>query len=98
LEIKRDQKGMLIGKDGRTLESLPILINRMVNKRVKSAERTGPFLTVGPLNGHDRRIIYLVLKENLSLKTESLGEGELKKVKIVPVKKEGQAPETVSAK
>ncbi len=118
LEIKGDHEGVLIGKHGRTLESLQMLINRMVNKRLKNAvrvvldiddyrkrrvdsmssiafrmgekaKRTGYSLTVGPFNSHDRRIIHLTLKEDPSLRTESLGEGELKKVKIIPVKKEG---------
>ena len=118
LEIKGDQEGILIGKHGRTLESLQLLINRMVNKRLKNAMRvildidayrkrradsmaqmaqrlgekvkkTGHSLTVGPFNAHDRRIIHIALKEDPSLKTESLGEGELKKVKIIPTEKEG---------
>ena len=118
LEIKGDQEGILIGKHGRTLESLQLLINRMVNKRLKNAvrvvvdiddyrkrrvdsmasiayrlgekaKRIGHSLTVGPFNSHDRRIIHLTLKEDPYLKTESLGEGELKKVKIIPIKKEG---------
>ena len=118
LEIRGDREGVLIGKHGRTLDSLQMLLNRMVNKRLKSAtrvvldiddyrkrradtlstiarrmgekaKRTGYSLTVGPFNSHDRRIIHLTLKEDPSLKTESLGEGELKKVRIIPVKKEG---------
>ncbi len=118
LEIKGDQEGILIGKHGRTLESLQLLINRMVNKRLENARRvildidayrkrradsmaqmaqrlgekankTGHSLTVGPFNAYDRRIIHVTLKEDPSLKTESLGEGELKKVKIIPMKKEG---------
>jgi spoIIIJ-associated protein len=118
LEVKGDQGGILIGKYGRTLESLQMLINRMVNKRLKTAirvildiddyrkrrsenmaqmanrlgdkvKRTGYTLTAGPFNAHDRRIIHLTLKEDPYLKTESLGEGELKKVKIIPIKKEG---------
>jgi spoIIIJ-associated protein len=118
LEIKGDQEGVLIGKHGRTLESLQMLINRMVNKRLKGAvrvvldiddyrkrrvdtmasiasrlgekaKRTGHSLTVGPFNSHDRRIIHITLKEDPYLKTESLGEGELKKVKIIPIKRDG---------
>jgi spoIIIJ-associated protein len=118
LEIKGDQEGILIGKHGRTLESLQMLINRMVNKRLKNAvrvvldiddyrkrreesmaniacrlgekaKRIGHSLTVGPFNSHDRRIIHLTLKEDPYLKTESFGEGELKKVKIIPIKKDG---------
>jgi spoIIIJ-associated protein len=116
LEIKGDQEGILIGKHGRTLESLQMLVNRMVNKRLKNAmrvildiddyrkrradsvtlmalrlgdeaKRTGHSQVAGLLNAYDRRIIHLTLKEDPFLKTESIGEGELKKVKIIPVKK-----------
>jgi spoIIIJ-associated protein len=118
LEIKGDREGILIGKHGRTLESLQMLINRMVNKRLgnavrvvldiddyrkrrvssmtdianrigEKAKRIGHSLIIGPFNSHDRRIIHLTLKEDPYLKTESLGEGELKKVKIIPIKKDG---------
>jgi len=115
LEIKGDQEGILIGKHGRTLESLQIIINRMVSKKLKDAKRvildiddyrkrrsdsmaqmahrlgekikrTGYPLTVGPFNANDRRIIHLILKEDPSLKTESIGDGEFKEVKIIPIK------------
>ena len=116
LEIKGDQGGILIGKHGRTLESLQMLVNRMVNKRLKNsirvildvddyrkrradsmaqmalrlgeeAKRTGHSQVAGLLNAYDRRIIHLTLKEDPLLKTESIGEGELKRVKIIPTKK-----------
>ncbi len=119
LEIKGDEGGILIGKHGRTLESFQMLINRMVNKRLKepvrvvldiaqykkrraeslakmanrlgeNAKRTGKSIIIGPLNAHDRRIIHITLKEDPALKTESLGEGEMKKMKITPTKKEGE--------
>ena len=118
LEIKGDREGILIGKYGRTLEALQMLINRMVNKQLKTsirvvididdyrkrragsmsnmaqrlgekAKKTGHSITVGPFNAHDRRIIHLTLKEDPSIKTESLGEGDLKKIKIIPIKEEG---------
>lgn len=116
LEVKGDQGGILIGKHGRTLESLQMLVNRMVNKRLKNsirvildvddyrkrradsmaqmalrlgdeAKRTGHSQVAGLLNAYDRRIIHLTLKEDPLLKTESIGEGELKRVKIIPMKK-----------
>lgn len=116
LEIRGDQGGILIGRHGRTLESLQMLVNRMVNKRLKNsirvildvddyrkrradsmaqmalrlgdeAKRTGHSQVAGLLNAYDRRIIHLTLKEDPLLKTESIGEGELKRVKIIPMKK-----------
>ncbi len=117
LDVKSDEGGILIGKHGRTLESLQTLINRMVNKRVtkpvrvvldvadykkrrtdslekmagrlgENVKRTGRAVTIGPFSAHDRRIIHLALKEDVSLKTESLGEGEWKKIKIILAGKE----------
>lgn len=113
LEVKGDKEGVLIGKHGRTLDSLQFIINRMVNKHLKEpvkvyldvshykerradsltkmaarlgerVKRTGISVTIGPFNAHDRRIIHVALKEDLSLGTESLGEGEMKKIKIIP--------------
>ena len=115
LEGRGDQEGILIGKHGRTLEALQMLVNRMVNKRLKNAMRvvldvddyrkrraesmtqmalrlgdeakkTGRSQVAALLNAYDRRIIHLTLKEDPFLETESIGEGELKRVKIIPVK------------
>jgi spoIIIJ-associated protein len=123
LEIKGDQEGILIGRHGRTLDSLQVLINRMVNKRLKSpvrilldindyrkrkaenlrrmairvgekAKERGHSLTIGPFNAQDRRLIHIALKEDPSVRTESLGEGKLKKITIVPTmnkKEEGRS-------
>lgn len=122
LEIKGDQEGILIGRHGRTLESLQILISRMVNKRLakplrvvldiddyrkrradtltKMAVRIGEKvkskghpLSIGPFDARDRRLIHIALKEDPSLRTESLGEGDLKKITIIPVrsKEEGRS-------
>ena len=118
LEIQCDQEGILIGKHGRTLESLQFLINRMVNKRLKEsvrvvldiddyrkrraetlkkmalglgerAKRIGHALTIGPFNAHDRRIVHITLQEDPGLRTESFGEGPLKKISIIPKVNEG---------
>jgi len=117
LEMRGDKEGILIGKHGRTLDSLQFLINRMVNKRLKEpvrvildindyrkrradslekmalklgerAKTRGHSLTIGPFNAHDRRIIHLALKEDPLLKTESLGEGDMKRIKIFVTQEE----------
>jgi len=50
------------------------------------AKRTGQSQVAGLLNAYDRRIIHVTLKEDPFLETESIGEGELKRVKIIPLK------------
>jgi len=118
LEIQGDREGILIGKHGRTLESLQFIINRMVNKQLKEPMRVvldindyqkrradilkkmalrlgekvksmGHALTIGPFNAHDRRIIHITLQEDPFLKTESFGEGALKRISIIPKAKAG---------
>ncbi|MEW6376564.1 MAG: R3H domain-containing nucleic acid-binding protein [Thermodesulfobacteriota bacterium] len=118
LKIRGDREGILIGRHGRTLDSLQMIITRMINKQLskpvkvvldiddyrerkadnltkmavrwgEKAKRMGRALTIGPFNAHDRRIIHMALKEDPSLGTESFGEGDIKKITIVPKRKEG---------
>lgn len=113
LEIKTNKGEILIGKEGRILEALQFLINRMVNKKLKEnvtvyidinqykakktdalskmairlgekVKKSGKAILIGPYNPHDRKIIHVTLKDDPSLRTESLGEGEMKKVRIIP--------------
>ena len=121
LEIKGDQEGMLIGKNGRTLEALQILINRMITKRVKESVRvvldinhyrerradslikmatrlgeeakmTGRIVTIGPYNAHDRRIIHIALQDDSSVQTQSMGDGDLKEISIIPQREKSRTP------
>jgi len=113
VDITGDKDGILIGRHGRTLEALQVIINRMVNKRTKEPVRiivdidgyrsrradalarmavrvgdhvktTGKPMTLGPFNAHDRRIIHIALKDEPSLRTESIGEGLIKKISVIP--------------
>ena len=62
-----------------------------VGEKVKSE---GHPLTIGPFDAHDRRLVHLTLKEDPAIRTESLGEGKLKKMTIIPTltkKEEGRS-------
>jgi len=54
------------------------------------AKEDGKAITVGPFNAQDRRIIHLALQQDGLVKTESIGEGPLKKISILPRKSAGE--------
>jgi len=64
-------------------------LKKMAIRSGEKAKLRGFGLTIGPFSAYDRRIIHLGLKEDPFLRTDSLGEGELKRIKIIPSKKEG---------
>lgn len=62
-----------------------------IGEKVKSEGRP---LTIGPFDAHDRRLIHIALEEDPAVRTESLGEGRLKKITIIPTlskKEEGKS-------
>jgi spoIIIJ-associated protein len=64
-------------------ESLIALAAKLAEKVKKSKKA----LTVGHMNAHDRRVIHLALQNDESLTTKSRGEGEFRKIVIMPAKK-----------
>ena len=51
------------------------------------ARKSGKPAISSPLSAYDRRIIHLALKDDHELRTKSKGEGSLRKVMVLPVKK-----------
>ncbi len=60
-------------------------LRKMAEHLGEDAKKTGRQVTIGPYSAHDRRIIHIALRDDPFLKTESLGEGEWKKIKIFPI-------------
>jgi spoIIIJ-associated protein len=58
-----------------------------IGEKVKARGRS---LTMGPFTAMDRRIIHVALREDPFVSTESLGEGEIKRVKILLKEEEGK--------
>ena len=52
-----------------------------VAEKVKKTKKPA---TLGPMNPHDRRIIHLAIQNEKTLTTKSRGEGEFRKVVIIP--------------
>ncbi|MDD5476239.1 MAG: protein jag [Syntrophales bacterium] len=53
----------------------------------EKAKRTKKPVTVNPMNAHDRRIVHLALQNDKDLLTRSRGNGDFRKIIIVPGKK-----------
>lgn len=64
-------------------EALVNLAHRLAQQVKKTKKR----ITVGNMNAHERRIIHLALQGDSSLTTKSRGEGDLRKIIIMPVDK-----------
>jgi len=82
-----DRKMIVIDTEAyrkRREESLISLAEKLGEK----VKRTRRAVTVGHMHAHDRRIIHLALQGDESLTTKSRGEGEYRKIIIMPVKKE----------
>ena len=64
-------------------ESLVTLAGKLGEK----VKKTKKAVTVSHMNAHDRRIIHMALQNDASLTTRSRGEGEYRKIVILPAKK-----------
>jgi spoIIIJ-associated protein len=69
-------------------------LEKMATRAGEKVKSKGHPLTIGPFDAHDRRLIHIALKEDPAIRTESLGEGKLKKITIIPTlskKEEGRS-------
>ena len=64
-------------------ESLVTLAMR-IGEKVK---KTNKPVTVGHMNAHDRRVIHMAMKSDETLTTKSRGEGEYRKILILPARR-----------
>ena len=64
-------------------ESLIALALRL-GEKVKKTKKP---VTVGHMNAHDRRVIHLAMQNDASLTTKSRGEGEYRKILILPARR-----------
>lgn len=64
-------------------ESLVALAMRLGEK----VKKTKKAVTVGHMNAHDRRIIHMAMQDDETLTTKSRGEGEYRKIVILPARR-----------
>jgi spoIIIJ-associated protein len=66
----------------------------MAMKLGEKVKKTKKPVTVGHMNAHDRRIIHLAVQNDATLTTKSRGEGEYRKILILPARR---GPENAEA-
>jgi len=59
----------------------------LAEKLSEKAKRIRKPVVVNPMNAHDRRIIHMALQNDSDVTTKSRGEGNLRKIVIVPTRK-----------
>jgi spoIIIJ-associated protein len=59
-------------------------LRRLAERMAEQAVRTSRTVTLEPMPPHERRIIHLCLRDHPQVTTESVGEGERRKVTIIP--------------
>jgi len=62
-------------------------LKRLAGRLAEKAKRSGKPITMGQINSHDRKIVHLALRDDSGVRTQSVGDGFLKKLLIVPRKK-----------
>ena len=58
----------------------------MAKKLARRVAREGKVITFDPMTARDRRIVHVALKDMQGVRTESHGEGQDRRVQIIPVK------------
>ena len=66
------------------LETRRANLEQLATRMADKAKRRGRPTTIGQMNAHDRRIIHLCLKDDSGVRTQSVGEGHLRKLVIFP--------------
>ena len=69
-------------------------LKRQATRLAEKCKRIGKPVAVGHMNAHDRRIVHLTLKDDNEVRTQSIGEGYLRKLMIFPKKNYARKPKS----
>jgi spoIIIJ-associated protein len=58
----------------------------LAERLAEKSKRTGKPVTIGQMNAQDRRVVHLALKDDNSVRTQSMGDGYYRKLVIFPKK------------
>jgi spoIIIJ-associated protein len=65
-------------------QSRETLLTRLAERVARRARETGRAVALDPMNGKDRRLIHIALREEGDIATMSIGEGRYRQVVVVP--------------
>jgi spoIIIJ-associated protein len=69
------------------LETRKENLEKTALRLAEKSQKMGKPMTLGPMNAYDRRIVHLALQDFAAVRTRSRGEGPLRKLVILPRKK-----------
>lgn len=69
------------------LEKRKTELTEIAFRLAEKAANTGKTMAINHINANDRRMVHLALKENQDVRTQSAGNGDLRKLLILPKKK-----------
>lgn len=72
------------------IEKRRVSLQRLALRLAEKVKRTGKPASVGQMNAHDRRIVHIALKEDRKVRTQSMGDGFVRKLVIFPKKNASQ--------
>ncbi|MBW2406240.1 MAG: Jag N-terminal domain-containing protein [Deltaproteobacteria bacterium] len=81
----KERIGIQVDVEG-YLEKRRIGLEKTAFRLAEKVKRTGKPATMGQMNSHDRRIVHIALKDDSMVRTQSKGEGLLRKLLIFPKK------------
>ncbi len=84
-----EKKRVLIDVEG-YLEKRRENLERMAIRMSDKVRKTGKPSTISQMSSQDRRIVHLALKDNKSVRTQSMGEGYYRRLVIFPKKAKGR--------
>jgi spoIIIJ-associated protein len=89
---KHSEKRIRVNIDvGGYLENRRENLRQLAGRMAKKARQTGKPATIGQMNAHDRRIVHLALKDDARVRTQSIGEGHIRKLVIFPKERRPKA-------
>ncbi len=83
LRSDRPERRVVVDVEG-DAEQREAFLERMAERAARRARETGRSVALEPMNGRDRRMIHVALRDATDVATMSIGEGRYRQVVVVP--------------